>query len=212
MCLPNYFGMPPNCRPECVINSDCMSSKSCINGKCRDPCPNSCGVNAICHVNNHIPICTCLENYVGDPFISCHLRPVIRKINLHIKLFSILLPQYFILFNIPEDKPIPQDPCNPFPCGSNAHCSNGICTCISEYHGDPYTGCRPECILNSDCARNKACIRNKCTDPCPGTCGSQAICNVVNHVPICSCPHDMTGNPFISCRILPRMYLFSIIF
>lgn len=45
-CLPNYFGSPPNCRPECVVNSDCSSDKSCIAERCRNPCEGSCGFNS----------------------------------------------------------------------------------------------------------------------------------------------------------------------
>lgn len=98
--------------------------------------------------------------------------------------------------------PVESDPCNPSPCGPNAQCNAGLCACLPEYQGDPYTSCRPECVLNNDCPRNRACVRNKCVDPCPGTCGRNAICNVLNHVPMCSCPTGMAGNAFISCDTL----------
>ena len=98
------------------------------------------------------------------------------------------------------------DPCNPSPCGPNAVCSNGICSCSPNNYGDPYQGCRPECIINSECSQNLACIQNKCKDPCVGTCGSGADCNVYNHIPICSCPSDWTGNPFIQCQLAPSKY------
>lgn len=75
-CLINFIGSPPNCRPECSIHSDCPSDRACINSKCQDPCPGSCGVSASCNVLNHIPICTCLEGYIGDPFTSCRLQPL----------------------------------------------------------------------------------------------------------------------------------------
>lgn len=106
-----------------------------------------------------------------------------------------------IKFNIINLAPIQQasDPCNPSPCGSNALCNNGICTCIPEYQGDPYSICRPECVLNNECPQNKACIRNKCMDPCPGTCGQNALCDVYNHIPMCRCPQGMNGNAFIEC-------------
>jgi len=39
--------------------------------KCRDPCPGTCGQNAECHVVNHLPVCTCLNGYNGDPFKYC---------------------------------------------------------------------------------------------------------------------------------------------
>lgn len=79
-CMSNYVGSPPNCRPECTINAECPSNKACMNEKCRDPCPGSCGANARCNVINHIPICTCSEGYIGDPFSSCYLKPQERKI------------------------------------------------------------------------------------------------------------------------------------
>lgn len=74
-CLPQYTGTPPNCRPECVISAECPSNKACINEKCRDPCPGSCGVNALCTVNDHTPNCYCPSGYIGDPFNLCALKP-----------------------------------------------------------------------------------------------------------------------------------------
>ena len=65
-------GSPPNCRPECYINSDCPSDKACISRKCQDPCPGLCGFNAYCRVRNHIPICVCDRGHIGDPFSQCY--------------------------------------------------------------------------------------------------------------------------------------------
>lgn len=76
-CRPNFIGSPPNCRPECVVNTDCPSNRACISEKCRDPCPGSCGFNADCRVQNHIPICTCISGYSGDPFTQC--SPIVGK-------------------------------------------------------------------------------------------------------------------------------------
>lgn len=93
-----------------------------------------------------------------------------------------------------------QNPCEPSPCGSNAQCRNGICTCLPEYRGDPYYSCQPECVQNSDCSSNRACINNKCVDPCTGVCGRKAECNVINHIPTCSCIANHEGDPFILCE------------
>lgn len=95
-----------------------------------------------------------------------------------------------------------EDPCVPSPCGPNAECSNGICNCIAEFQGNPYIGCRPECVLNADCPRDRACMRNKCLDPCPGACAFNALCTVIGHVPMCNCPGNMTGNAFSQCTPL----------
>lgn len=98
-------------------------------------------------------------------------------------------------------------PCVPSPCGSNAICreQNGVgaCECISDYFGNPYEGCRPECVHSSDCPSNKACNRNKCQDPCPGVCGNNAVCQVVNHSPSCTCLTGYIGNPYSNCNIQP---------
>lgn len=95
------------------------------------------------------------------------------------------------------------NPCIPSPCGHNAICkesySAGSCTCIENYYGNPYEGCRPECVINSDCHPNKACVQNKCIDPCPGTCGSNALCHVINHIPSCSCHEHYTGDAMKYC-------------
>jgi len=100
----------------------------------------------------------------------------------------------------------PPTPCNPSPCGANAVCKErngaGSCVCLPEYFGDPYTGCRPECVANSDCDRSRACVNNKCVDPCPGTCGLNAECTVVNHAPSCSCIPGYTGNPTRACNVI----------
>lgn len=199
-CLPNYIGRPPNCRPECVMNSECPSNQACIREKCRDPCPGSCGTGAQCSVINHTPICTCLDGYTGDPFINCYPAPAKSKFTENNTCETCFYKHIYVLVEYEES-----DPCNPNPCGPNAQCNNGICTCISEYQGDPYTGCRPECVLNTDCTRTKACIRNKCVDPCPGTCAPNAICDVVNHIPMCSCPFGLIGNAFVECRPAPGM-------
>jgi hypothetical protein len=46
-CLDGFIGRPPNCKPECLINSDCPTLLACMNNKkCGDPCINACGINA----------------------------------------------------------------------------------------------------------------------------------------------------------------------
>lgn len=107
---------------------------------------------------------------------------------------------YFIVAILIEN----ESPCTPSPCGANAICKEqsgaGSCTCLSDYIGNPYEGCRPECTVNSDCVSNMACIRSKCQDPCPGTCGQNAICQVINHSPACTCIPGFTGDPFRYCN------------
>lgn len=73
-CLPNFFGDPQTgCRPECLINSDCPYNQACINRHCRDPCKlgNICGLGALCTCRDHTASCSCLDGFIGDPFIQC---------------------------------------------------------------------------------------------------------------------------------------------
>lgn len=106
----------------------------------------------------------------------------------------------------------PVNLCSPSPCGANAVCQDGgICTCLPEYQGDPYYACKPECVLNNDCPRDRACINNKCGDPCIGTCGSDAICETINHIPMCSCPSGYNGSPFHYCTKILGKALLNII-
>lgn len=71
-CLPSYIGNPPSCRPECISSSDCPLNEACVNFKCQDPCPGTCGIQAQCHVHYHSAICTCAPPLTGDPFSRCY--------------------------------------------------------------------------------------------------------------------------------------------
>lgn len=103
-------------------------------------------------------------------------------------------------------RPVQNQLCQPSTCGSNAACQESagtaLCTCFPNYFGNPYEGCRPECVVESDCALNLACVRMKCQNPCPGSCGVNAICQVVNHLPICSCMPGYSGDSFRYCSFI----------
>ena len=225
-CQPSYIGGPPNCRPECTINNDCEKTKTCVNQKCKDPCPGTCGTNANCKVFNHSPICSCIPGYTGDPFVRCYQIP--RNILFYLffflkfKLNFIFLKQNFN-FLAPEIKPTyaePINPCFPSPCGPYSECRDiggaPSCSCKSNYVGTP-PNCRPECVINQECPFNKACIQGKCRDPCPGSCGFSAQCTILNHTPICTCAEGYTGDPFTNCVLKPPskisfLILFSFFF
>ncbi|GLV36703.1 asperous [Carabus blaptoides fortunei] len=90
-------------------------------------------------------------------------------------------------------------------CGQNAHCAviggRPVCSCLRGYSGDPITFCqRVECLDNSECRGHQTCVNSHCVDPCEGVCGTDAHCEVRNHVPICTCPSGFTGDPFTHCR------------
>lgn len=117
-------------------------------------------------------------------------------------LFHSLYNLYVFSYKTALAEPI--DPCHPSPCGPYSKCrtfnGHAVCTCLDICIGSP-PNCRLECIVSSDCRPNKACINNKCQDPCPGTCGVNAQCQVVNHNPVCSCGSDYTGDPFVRCFV-----------
>ncbi|EFX65776.1 hypothetical protein DAPPUDRAFT_65219, partial [Daphnia pulex] len=239
VCPANYVGDPySSCRPECVLNTDCPRDKNCVNSRCVDPCPGTCGINAICRVTNHIPVCSCKESHTGDPYGSCRPIPPPTPCdpnpcgtNAQCKTrngaidcscpgnyvgdpYSSCRPECVLNTDCPRDQSCSRnrciDPC-PGTCGLNADCriSNHIpvctinCVCPASYIGDPYSSCRPECVLNTDCPRDKNCLQNQCVDPCVGTCGFNADCRVSNHLPVCSCKESHTGDPYGSCRPIP---------
>lgn len=199
-CLPNYIGTPPACRPECTSSHECPLDKMCINHKCQDPCPGACGTNAQCRVQNHNMLCSCLEGYTGNPYSICQIIPSPPPQPPQ------PLPPIPPVIKITPQQEVYHDPCVPSPCGANAECSNrngaAICQCFKSFVGVP-PNCHPECIINAECPSHLACINQKCGDPCPGSCGISALCKVLDHNPICSCPSSMTGNPFTRCYPTP---------
>lgn len=62
--------------PECTVDSDCPSSRACINEKCQEPCAisNPCGVFAECNTLQHRPVCNCPDGWAGNPQIHCYKR------------------------------------------------------------------------------------------------------------------------------------------
>lgn len=110
------------------------------------------------------------------------------------------------MFLAPQPPVNLESPCIPSPCGANAVCkeSNGAgsCSCLADYIGNPYEGCRPECVIDSDCPSYQSCSRSKCRDPCPGACGQNADCIPINHSPSCTCRPAFTGDPFTYCTPL----------
>lgn len=182
-CLANYYGSPPNCRPECTLNSDCPQDKSCENQKCVNPClAEPCARNAHCKVRHHSPICSCPSGFTGNPFQFCEEIRIIEE---------------------PIRPTAPPNPCQPSPCGPFAECrvrgDQAVCSCLQSYIGSP-PNCRPECVIHADCPLDKACIRENCADPCLGACGFNAQCKVINHGPICFCDAGYEGDPFSSCN------------
>lgn len=136
------------------------------------------------------------------------LHSVLFSLSLSLSLASFSLSlrvcnSCFCLSSFLYVAPVVTLPCSPSPCGPNSQCReiNGqaVCSCVPGFIGSP-PACRPECVVSSECGQNEACSNQKCRNPCPGTCGVGARCEVVNHNPICSCPPRFTGDPFVRCQ------------
>lgn len=112
------------------------------------------------------------------------------------------------------EKPKPSgNPCIPNPCGPNSQCRSvgdtPACSCLPNYVGRS-PNCRPECVISAECPSTLACINERCSDPCIGACGVHTICTVLNHNSVCQCEPGYTGDPFSSCREMPKCKTFSL--
>ena len=58
------------------------------------------------------------------------------------------------------------------------------------------------CSNNDDCPDYTACQNRKCINPCAKNdpCARLAMCRVVNHEVICTCPDGYIGSPYTSCE------------
>lgn len=125
-----------------------------------------------------------------------------KKLKSTVCLFNIavILPPVSEIATLP---PLPVNPCNPPPCGNNAQCqvvnNQAECSCLPGMIGVA-PSCRPVCTQSSDCSPNQNCVNQLCVDPCPGTCGPRSICNVINHIPVCSCRPGYEGDAYRNCR------------
>ena len=86
-CLPDFIGSPPNCRPECISNSECPSYQACVNQKCKDPCIGACGINSLCQTVNHKPVCSCPIGFTGNARIQCTI-PMVEGDLFDFKIFN----------------------------------------------------------------------------------------------------------------------------
>jgi hypothetical protein len=84
----------------------CASKLACFDGVCKDPCVESkpCGRNAICKVENSLPVrtmvCECIPGYVGNAEVECRQRKYsmnFTKIYFTINFYKIF-PRIFSFF------------------------------------------------------------------------------------------------------------------
>lgn len=101
----------------CSSDDECSENEACLNGKCASPC--ACGVNAICEVTFHKPLCTCPPGYIGNPTSRCE----------------------------PPTNPCEPNPCgiNAFCELDNG---NPICYCPKGLTGNPFKNCSKYFVHN----------------------------------------------------------------
>uniref|UniRef100_A0A336LRL7 CSON012020 protein n=1 Tax=Culicoides sonorensis TaxID=179676 RepID=A0A336LRL7_CULSO len=189
-CPKSYRGDPyKRCEPECYSDEECPFSKPfCQNGRCFDPCTNSCGYKALCYVHDHKVACVCPPGTEGNPMFRCD----------------------------PKQKrdPCNPSPCgeNAF-CEVGTTCKGvcAICTCPKGFKGDPNRKCViGDCNNDSECFYNQACVDYRCVDLCkpPSICGLNANCTTRAHKTVCSCPEGFSGDPAQECLSLSVIPLF----
>ncbi|CAG0885574.1 unnamed protein product [Cyprideis torosa] len=212
-CLDGFFPKPDTitgCDVQCRSDGECGRGQACINSRCTNPCERiTCGRNAFCTLRGSSAVCECATGYRGNPYSSCEINIVggggggivdntVQVLDSNTACLDILetLKYFAKKENVRGTTSV----------ASRRFAGITIALILvlepvesPGYFGNPTTGCRAECESDTDCASNLACRDLKCVNPCVGTCGENAECEVVNHQPNCRCPQDYLGNPFTRC-------------
>ena len=64
------------------------------------------------------------------------------------------------------------------------------------------------CASNDDCPDHAACQNRACINPCAleSPCAPNAICKVLTHEAVCTCPDEYIGSPLTDCRLRKYSY------
>lgn len=182
-CPQGHICQDKKCFLGCRTDQNCPLDQKCINSQCQNPCHlrRACGENAKCEPMHHRATCTCLPGFSGDPRIRCkEISGICRRDS-----------------ECPIGQKCIQNSCDFVKgCTSDNDCHQGqICE---------NTDCIYGCRSNSDCSFTRACINLKCVNPCDvDHCGTNAKCTPANHMGICKCPVDYTGDPKRHCTAIP---------
>ena len=166
-CGLGYICEKNRCQFGCRSEVNCRFEQACINQQCSNPCEifGACGRGAICTSFNHDRVCSCPPSTSGDPRISC------------------------------------ESPTIPISCSKDEDCPLAhLCSLVSVSNistGFVNGRCVVGCRSSKHCPIDQWCRNGQCDDPCNGSgvCGLQAVCSVVSHEPVCSCPAGMRGQP-----------------
>ncbi|XP_022245556.1 fibrillin-1-like, partial [Limulus polyphemus] len=175
------------CIGGCRDHNNCPNNKICFSGQCQNPCllPNSCGQNAMCQPVNHEVVCSCPENFIGNPYVKCHpvTDPYCKK-DVDCPIGKICKTDKCIVgcrsdancgFKESCLNNHCQNPCKIFgACGENAECRphnhDRVCTCLPQFTGNPRLQCVPipviHCKEDLDCLAGQICEGRRCSDGC----------------------------------------------
>ena len=67
-CLSSYIGAPPNCRPECVTNSDCALHLACVNQRCQGT-----NIKSLSKCITHFVPCLCFRSMSRNLWLWCNV-------------------------------------------------------------------------------------------------------------------------------------------
>ncbi|XP_064459913.1 uncharacterized protein LOC135370150 isoform X1 [Ornithodoros turicata] len=179
------------CVEGCRSEDQCLPTEACYRGKCQNLCllTGTCGINALCAMAAHHPVCSCERGYIGDPRIECRPVPPEPPKECHVDTDCALrhvCDSYKCVFGCRTDQRCPpdeacvsgicQNPCGVFgACGRNAVCKpvnhHSECTCLPGHRGNPNVVClkdtpKPECTRDSECLIGFICDNNRCLEGC----------------------------------------------
>ena len=203
--IPIVTASPP--RPECRSDPDCPSKEVCISNKCVNPCGvNPCGdTGQLCSVVDSTPlrtvVCQCPPDSFADENSRC------------ISAVTGETPRPVSGCKADDDCPS-EEACRNGVCESPCDCApdsicrvinrKPVCACREGLTGDPLVACyKVGCTVDEECPGTHACVNGQCKPVCsPATCESGAVCQGVNHRPICECPPGTKGNPNAGCKAI----------
>lgn len=195
MCLPDYFGAPPNCRKGCLSDDMCGDGQYCslITNECLLGCryDGDCESDEYCDTVEFTQKCQKETEYCDESTGECGFGCTFNE-NCQDNEYC----DHFIHRCI--------NPCDVFQgicgfnsvCNSTDHSRNVRCSCEVEFIPTPYQGCQKSFTNQT--------ISNESLD-CSKYCIKYAKCELRNEKIECFCPDDSFTilDPFATCIIKP---------
>ena len=185
-CLEGYTGSAndrngcvPVVKDECYSDAQCSEEQICYKSarKCIPACNNiSCGPQAVCITQNHVPKCTCPPGkFAGDPndlVQGCKAVSCLSNKDCPPSKFCDRLSFKCM------------DVCTADTCGENAVClpedQRPKCSCPPDTRPDPLP--EVKCSVTDNCASNPCHRSARCTSTSTGY--------------TCTCPSKQVGDPY----------------